>query len=132
MSTKTQTTAGPSARASRAAQTAESTPPESPQTTRSVGSDPTLDLGERPLDERPHRPGSGDSADAVEEVAEDQRAVGRVGDFGMKLEPVERQLACRTAAIGQVAVVASGTKSGPASWTWSPWLIQTVVSCGTP
>ena len=40
MSTKTQTTRGPSARARRAAQTAESTPPERPQTTRSDG--PTL------------------------------------------------------------------------------------------
>ena len=37
MSTKTQTTRGPSALARSAAQTAESTPPESPQTTRSAG-----------------------------------------------------------------------------------------------
>ena len=38
---------------------------------------------------------------------------------------------CRTAAIGQVGVTASGTKSLPADWIWSPWLIQTVVSRGT-
>ena len=36
------------------------------------------------------------------------------------------------AAIGQLAVTASGTNSAPASWTWSPWLIQTIVLWGTP
>jgi hypothetical protein len=43
----------------------------------------------------------------------------------MELQAVDRQLRCLTAAIGQVAVRASGRKSAT-SVTWSPWLIQTV------
>ena len=76
----------------QAAQTAESTPPDNPQTTRCVGPDPAVDLGQGSLDERLHGPGSRIPADPVQEVAQDQRAVGRVRDLGMKLEPVDRQL----------------------------------------
>ncbi len=91
VSTNTQTTRGPSARASSAAQTAESTPPDSPQTTRSAGPTRRGDLGHRPLDEGAHRPGPRVAADPVEEVAQDQRAIGRVRDLGVELQPVERQ-----------------------------------------
>ena len=38
---------------------------------------------------------------------------------------------CRTAAIGHWGVAAREMKSSPASWIWSPWLIQTIVSRGT-
>ena len=38
----------------------------------------------------------------------------------------------RTAAIGQVAVLASGTNSAETVWTWSAWLIQTSISLGSP
>ena len=47
---------GPEGLASRAAQTAESTPPDSPQTTRSFGPDAPVDLRHRAVDERLHRP----------------------------------------------------------------------------
>ena len=51
---------------------------------------------------------------------------------GWNWSPKKGSVRCLTAAIGQVDVTASGMKSGPASCTWSPWLIQTVVSRGTP
>ena len=37
---------------------------------------------------------------------------------------------CFTAACGQVSVAASETNSSDTRSTWSPWLIQTCVSCG--
>ena len=93
VSTNTQTTRGPSALARRAAQTAESTPPDSPQTTRSSG--PTRRLisdSERSMNASIVQV-RGLPADPVQEVAQDQRAVRRVRDLGMKLEAVDRQLA---------------------------------------
>jgi hypothetical protein len=49
---------------------------------------------------------------------------------GWNCSPNTGRVRCFTAASGQVAVDASGTKSGPASVTWSPWLIHTVDSAG--
>ena len=93
--------------------------------------DPARELGQRTLDERPHRPGPGIAADPVEEVAQDQRAIGRVRHLGVELETVDRP----------VAVADRGDRAGrrgrqreevaAAAWIWSPWLIQTIVSCGT-
>ena len=80
----------PSARASSAAATAESTPPETPQTTRSLGR-PALQIA-RPSRsmKRAHRPGAARSADPVEEVAQNQRAIRRVRHLGVELQAVDR------------------------------------------
>ena len=55
--------------------------------------DPAGDLGHGALEERAHRPGPRVAADPVEEVAQDQGAIGRVGDLGVELEAVDRPLA---------------------------------------
>src|SRR5436853_7187964 len=45
---------------------------------------------------------------------------------GWNWMPNTGRVRCFTAAIGQVSVVASGTKSADTDCTWSPWLIQAV------
>ena len=124
---------GPAPSPSRAAATAESTPPERPQTTRSVGPTCVANRLDRAVDEGFHRPRAGALADAVEEVAEDQVPVGRVarprGGTG------GRRPAARGAGRprrGRSPSPRAGRSRAPGSWTWSPWLIQTVVGSGTP
>ncbi len=51
---------------------------------------------------------------------------------GWNCRPYTGSRLCRTAANGQVAVWASGTKSSAIAATWSPWLIQTSVCVWTP
>ena len=92
VSTKTQTTRGPSAlRQERRADgriDAAGEPADDPVGRARPGWAISL---ERSLDERPHRPVPRVLADPVEEVAQDQRAIRRVRDLGVELEPVERQ-----------------------------------------
>ena len=72
-------------------------------------------------------------ADLVEEVLEDLLAARRVGDLGVELHAVERPGACAgRRRRGRWAWSPAATNSAGSSWTWSPWLIQTVVSSGRP
>ena len=64
------------------------------------------DLADRPLDECPHRPGLRVRADPIEEVPEDQRAIRRVRDFGMKLQAEDR-------SAGDAARPRSGKSGSP-------------------
>ena len=94
--------------------------------------DPAGDLRHRPPDElrpssRPagcRRSGRGSCPGSASHTA----CARPRGGTGARRTAVER---CRTAAIGQLGVAARGMKSPPASWIWSPWLIQTIVSRGT-
>ena len=55
---------------------------------RATVADPVADLGDGLFDERGGCPVAGRTADAVEEVAKDLRAVRRVGDLRMKLHRI--------------------------------------------
>ena len=96
VSTNTHVSWGPMALCTRAAATAESTPPDSPQMAR-----PRADLGPHGLDllldDRRHRPRRPAPAGVVEEALEQLLAVRRVDDLGVELHAVEaRARATRT------------------------------------
>ena len=114
----------PTASASKAATTEESTPPESPQITRPL---PTrlADGLDRLAGEIADLPRARALADRLEEVAQDLLPQRRVRHLGMKLQAVDRQPAVLHRGEGQVSVAASGWKSAETCETWSPWLIQT-------
>jgi hypothetical protein len=71
-----------------AATTVESTPPESPQTTRRFP--PARGCGHPALDEAFHRPVGLRLADPEHEVPEDVPPVDAVRDLGMELDAVDR------------------------------------------
>ena len=77
--------------ANSAATTEESTPPESPQITRLVAH-AAADRRDGFAGEIAQLPRARAVAHRLEKVAEDLRALGRVGHFGMELQPVDRQL----------------------------------------
>ena len=76
----------------RAAATAESTPPDSPQITPLVA-DLGADRLHGLLDDRHHRPRRPAAADVIEEVLEDLLPAWRVGNFGVELHAVDGSLA---------------------------------------
>ena len=91
LSTRMQESCGPMAWASSAATTDESTPPESPQITRSSPTRRrTASTVSRAKSPSFHVPRA--AADRLEEVAEDLRALRRVRHLGMELQAVDRQL----------------------------------------
>ena len=107
------------ARARSAAVTEESTPPDTPQITRSCGPTRRRISATVCSSIRLHCPGAFAPGDAVEKVAEDRCALRSVTDFRMELQSVHWRLVCLTAAIGHVEVDANGAKS-PSLRTWSP------------
>ena len=110
---------------SACAATVESTPPDSPQTTRPSPTCARM-RADRLVDERRHRPVAGAAADVEREVAQDLRAAIGVRDLGMKQQRV-------------VAALRRRHRRRPARWrssrsrripaappsTKSPWLAQT-------
>ncbi len=88
LSTRMHESCGPMARYSSAATTAESTPPDRPQMTRSLA-DALANLCDRALGEIAESPGAGAMADVGQEIRQDRFAIGRVRDFGVKLQAVE-------------------------------------------
>ena len=128
LSTRMHESCGPIARYNSAATTDESTPPESPQITRSL---PTRSRtcaivcsAKSPSRQVPRA-----AADVGEEIGEDRFAVRRVRHFRVKLQAVERPLAMlhRGDRARRRAAPAARSRRRRAS-TWSPWLIQTSVS----
>ena len=131
-STKTQVSWSPTALWTSSAATAESTPPESAQMTRSRA-DLRADALDLLLDHGGGRPRRRRAGDVVEEVLQQLLAVRRVHDLRVELDAVEAALRRprrrRSASTREPAVTRA--PSGGAS-TESRWLIQTVCSSGRP
>ena len=131
-STKTHVSWSPTALWTSSAATAESTPPESPQSTRSradLRADP-LDLL---LDHRRGRPGRRRAGDAVEEVLQHVLPVRRVHDLRVELDAVQpARRPSSKAAIGVDGEPAVTRAPSGGAVTESRWLIQTVCSSGRP
>ena len=127
-STKTHVSWSPTALWTSSAATAESTPPERAQSTRSapdLRADP-LDLL---LDHGGRRPRGRRAGDVVEEVLEQVLAVRRVHDLGVELDAVEPALrGPRTRRSASTATPATTRRPRAARSTESRWLIQTVCS----
>ncbi len=88
VSTKTHVSWSPTALCTNAAATAESTPPDRPQITRSRA-DLGLDGRHRRFDDRRHRPGRPAPAHVVEEGLEDLLPAVGVGHLGVELHTVD-------------------------------------------
>ncbi len=130
-STKTQVRRSPIARWTSAAATAESTPPDSPQTARDVPTFATI-AATASDDDVDHRPGRADARDLVEEPLEHGLAVRGVDHLGVVLDAGEPPVEALERGDRGAPEDARTSKPGGASCTASPWLIHTVWSVGSP
>ena len=80
---------------------------------------------DRLLDEVARRPVAGAAADALDEVVQDLAALGRVHDFGVKLDAVEAARFVGDGGQRRVGAWAMARKPSGSCSTRSPWLIQT-------
>ena len=124
-STNTQVSCSPIASWISTAATAESTPPDSPQITRPLPTCARIFSIASSL-EGAHGPVAARAGDLAHEIAQQRRAVRRVHDFGMELQPrrtcASRRRSRRTA---RSAMRRPRWKPGGSLVTRSPWLIQT-------
>ena len=128
-STKTHVSWSPTARCTSSAATAESTPPESAQSTRSRA-DLRADALDLLLDHRGGRPDRRDAGDLVEEVLQHLLAVRRVHDLGVELHAVELRASSSNAATGVCADSATMRAPVGGATTVSRCDIHTVCSAG--
>ena len=81
---------------------------------------------DRLLGEIAQPPGARAAADVRQKVGQDRFAVGRVRDFGMKLQAVERPRAVLHGGdAGRCRCWPAARNRSETASTWSPWLIQT-------
>ena len=116
---------------SRAAVTDESTPPDRPQMTRASPTRRRIWL-DRLLREIAQPPGAVAAADGHEEIAQQQAAQGRVRDLRVKLQAVHGQLAVLDGRDRARRGAGQRQNSSDTAVTWSPWLIHTSISSGSP
>ena len=109
-STNTQVSWSPIASWISTAATAESTPPERPQITRALA-DLGADRLARLAAERRHRPVALEAGDAVDEIADQPRAVRRVDDFGVEHQAVVAPRLVGDGGVGRVLGDADALKA---------------------